>query len=51
MRGGVSYINKGHSKASKNANILYLDVNNLYGYVMSQSILSESKTLIKSNKN
>ena len=31
MRGGVSYINKRYSKASKNVNILYLDMNNLYG--------------------
>ena len=31
MRGGVSYIYKRHSETSKNANILYLDVNNLYG--------------------
>ena len=31
MRGGVSYINKRYSKASKNINILYLDMNNLYG--------------------
>ena len=36
MRGGVSYINKRYSKASKNINILYLDMNNLYGCVMSQ---------------
>ena len=36
MRGGVSYINKRCSKASKNVNILYLDMNNLYGCAMSQ---------------
>ena len=36
MRGGVSYINKRYSEASKNANILYLDMNNLYGSAMSQ---------------
>ena len=28
-RDGVSYINKRYSKASKNVNILYLDMNNL----------------------
>ena len=28
MTGGVSYINKRYSKASKNVNILYLDMNN-----------------------
>ena len=36
MRGGVSYINKIYSEASKNKNTLYLDMNNLYGHVMSQ---------------
>ena len=36
MRGGVSYINKRYSKASKNVNILYFDMNNLYGCAMSQ---------------
>ena len=28
MRGGVSYIDKRYSEASKNVNILYLDMNN-----------------------
>ena len=36
MRGGVSYINKRYSKASKNVNILYLHMNNLYGCAMRQ---------------
>ena len=36
MRGGVSYINKRYSKASKNVSILYLDMNNLYGCAMRQ---------------
>ena len=36
MRGGVSYINKSYSEASKNINILYLDKSNSYGYAMSQ---------------
>ena len=36
MRGGVSYINKRYRKASKNVNILYLDMTNLYGCAMSQ---------------
>ena len=31
MRGGVSYINKRYSEASKNKHIRYLDMNNLYG--------------------
>ena len=36
MRGGVSYINKRYSEASKNVYILYLDMNNLYRCTMSQ---------------
>ena len=36
MRGGVSYINKRYSEASKNRHILYFDMNNLYGHAMSQ---------------
>ena len=35
-RGGVSYINKRYSEASKNKHILYLDTNNLYGHAVSQ---------------
>ena len=38
-RGGVSYFNKRYSEASKNVNILYLDMNNLYGHAMSQYLL------------
>ena len=36
MRGGVSYINKRYSEASKNVNIPYLVMNNLYGRALSQ---------------
>ena len=36
MRGGVSYINKRYSEASKNVIIFYLDMNNLYGCAMRQ---------------
>ena len=36
MRGGMSYINKRYTKVSKNVNILYLDMNNLYGCAMRQ---------------
>ena len=36
MRGGVSYTNERCTEASKNVDILYLDMNNLYGYAMSQ---------------
>ena len=39
MRGGVTYINKRYSKASKNKHIFYLDMNNLYGHAMSQYLL------------
>ena len=47
MRGGVSYINKRYSKASKNKHILYLDMNNLYGDVMSQYLPYADFELIK----
>ena len=36
IRGGISYINKRYSEASEIVNILYLDINNLYGHAMSQ---------------
>ena len=36
MWGGVSYINNRYSEASKNVNIRYLDMNNLYGCAMRQ---------------
>ena len=38
MRGGVSYINKRYSEASKNVNTFYLDMKNLYGCVMRQYV-------------
>ena len=47
MRGGVSYINKRYSEASKNKNILYLDMNNLYGHVMSQYLPYADFKLVK----
>ena len=34
IRGGVSDINKRYSEAFKNKQILYLDMNNLYGCAM-----------------
>ena len=34
MRGGVSYISKRYNKSDKNTQLLYLDFNNLYGWVM-----------------
>ena len=36
MRGEISYINKRYSEASKNVNILYLDMSNLYGCAVRQ---------------
>ena len=39
MRGGIGYINKRYSEASKNKHILYLDMNNLYGCAMRQYII------------
>ena len=36
MRGESSHINKKHNESSKNVNILYLDMNNLYGCAIRQ---------------
>ena len=36
ISGGISYINKRYSEAFENVNILYLDMNNLYGCALSQ---------------
>ena len=36
MTGGVKYVNKRYSEASKNVDTLYLDMNNLYGCAMRQ---------------
>ena len=44
MRGGVSYIN---IEASKNVNILYLDMNNLYGCAMRQYFLISNFKWVK----
>ena len=38
IRGGISYINNRYSQTSENVNVLYLDMNNLYGCAMSHSI-------------
>ena len=35
MRGGVSYISKRYSKSSDDISIMYWDMNNLHGTVMS----------------
>ena len=47
MRGGVSYINKRYSEASKNKHILYFDMSNLYGYAMSQYLRDANFKWIK----
>ena len=39
MRGGVSFISKRYSKSDENTEIMYWDMNNLYGTVMSFSYL------------
>ena len=46
--GGVIYINKRYSEASKNINILYLDMNNLYGCAMRQHLPINNFTWVKS---
>ena len=38
MRSGVSYISKRYSKSDKNTEIMYWDVNNLYGWAMIQDL-------------
>ena len=48
MGGGVIYINKRYSEASKNINILYLDMNNLYGCAMRQYLPINNFTWVKS---
>ena len=47
-RGGVSYINKRYSEASKNKHILYLDMDNLYGHVMNQYLPYSNFKRVKS---
>ena len=42
MRGGVSYISKRYSKSHENTEIMYWDMNNLYGYTMIQDLLYSS---------
>ena len=40
MRGGVSYISTRYSKSDENTEIMYWDMNNLYGTVTSFSYLA-----------
>ena len=35
MRGGITYISKRYAKSDKNTEIMYWDMNNLYGTIMS----------------
>ena len=42
MRGGVSYISKRYNKSNENTDIMYWDMNNLYGTVMSFDYLPYS---------
>ena len=35
MRGGISYISKRYAKSEENTEIIYWDMNNLYGTIMS----------------
>ena len=48
MGGGVIYINKRYSEASKTISILYLDMNNLYGCAMRQYLPINNFTWVKS---
>ena len=50
MRGSVSYINKRYSEASKNVNILYLDMNNLYGCAIRQYLPISNFKGVKTDK-
>ena len=36
IRGGMTFVNKHHVKASEDVQIMYIDINNLYGYAMTQ---------------
>ena len=48
MRGGISYISKRYSSIKDNNTIMYWDANNLYGWVMIQSLpVSDFKFLSK----
>ena len=42
VRGGVSYISKRYSKSNENTDIMYRDMNNLFGTVMSFDFLPYS---------
>ena len=47
MRGGSSHINKRHNESSKNVNIFYLDMNNLYGCAMRQYLSIDNFKQVK----
>ena len=47
ITGGVIYVNKRYREASKNADTLYLDMNNLYGCAMRQYLPNSNFKWIK----
>ena len=62
IRGGMTFVNKHHVKASEDVQIMYIDINNLYGWAMTQYLpkggfrwvyddeeLSEILTVLNSN--
>jgi hypothetical protein len=38
IRGGMTFVNKHHVQSSADTELLYIDINNLYGYAMSQKL-------------
>lgn len=38
IRGGMAFVNQHHSQRDENTSLLYLDVNNLYGWALSESL-------------
>ena len=48
---GVSYINKRYIETSTNVNILYLDINNLYGSAMRQHLPNNNFKCVKNKEN
>ena len=38
IRGGMTFINKHHVKKDENTELLYIDINNLYGWALSQKL-------------
>jgi hypothetical protein len=38
VRGGMTFVNRHHAKADKDTQLLYIDINNLYGWSMTQKL-------------